>query len=85
MHLWDPELPRSSIHVNRGIITSGIGRVSFHLASPGPHLQSDQVRCNMLSCSCIQVDIHQARVNLFLPQILLSLAHAQPRRVLVSS
>lgn len=47
VHLWDPVLPRSSIHVNKGVITSGTGRVSFHLASPGPDLQPDRVRCSM--------------------------------------
>ncbi len=33
LHLWDPQLPHTSIHAHRGIITSGTGRVSFHLAS----------------------------------------------------
>ena len=33
LHLWDPTLPHTSIHAKRGLITSGTGRVSFHLAS----------------------------------------------------
>ncbi|KAK9836431.1 hypothetical protein WJX74_000376 [Apatococcus lobatus] len=42
LHLWDPLLPHTSIHGHKGIITTGTGSVSFHLAPPANSSQSPQ-------------------------------------------
>ena len=44
LHLWDPLLPHTSIHAHKGIVTTGSGSVSFHLASPNNASQAQEVR-----------------------------------------